>query len=243
MTEGSTAPGLTGRRGATFLVEFVVIVGSILAAFALDAWWTARSEDRDTRARLETLRDEFEATRAELARQSDRLESVRRGVADVLPLISPNGPTVTVDSIAGLVDMSFRMSTIELQTGSLQALLASGQLADIESQELTALLAGWPAEVARLRRQSQLLEDNRERIIEYLHDRIPTLAITQKTGQMDRYPGTSFSVPATAFQRDMKLEGLFGNRGMMIEDTDDIVRDLDARAGRALVLIDEVLTR
>lgn len=226
-----------------FLVEFLVIVGSILAAFALDAWWTARSDDQETRARLETIRDEFEATREELGRQADRLESVRQAVAEVLPHISPTAPVVGVDSIAGLIDLSFRMATIELQTGSLQALLASGQLADIESQELTALLAGWPAEVARLRRQSQLLEDNRERIIEYLHDRLPTLAIAGKTGQMDRYPGTSFTVSATAFQRDMKTEGLFGNRGMMIEDTDRIVRDLDARAERALVLIGETLTR
>jgi hypothetical protein len=226
-----------------FLVEFVVIVGSILAAFALDAWWSARIEDRETRARLETLRVEFEATRAEVARQGDRLEAVRQAVADVLPHVSPTAPIVTVDSITRLLDLSFRMTTIELQTGSLQALLASGQLADIESQELTALLAGWPADVARLRRQSQLLEDNRERIIEYLHDRIPTLAITRHTGQMGRYPGTSFTVSATAVQRDMKVEGLFGNRGMMIEDTDDIVRELDARAERVLMLIDEVLAR
>ena len=50
-------------------------------------------------------------------------------------------------------------------------------------------------------------------------------------------------LPAEGMQRDMKVEGLFGNRGILIEDTDEIVQLLDDRAVEALSLIDEVLGR
>ena len=88
-----------------------------------------------------------------------------------------------------------------------------------------------------------MLEQNREIIIEYLHDRIPTLQIAEKTGNMARYPRSTFRVSAEAMQRDMKVEGLFGNRGILIEDTDAIVETLDERASAVLNLIDEVLGR
>lgn len=228
---------------ARFMVEFVVIVASILAAFALDAWWNERLEDRQTRARLETLRDEFTATRAQLGRESERLESARAAVAALLPHISPTAPLVALDSVTTLMDLSFRAATIEVQTGSLQALLASGELAGIDHPELTALLAAWPAAVADFRTRTQMLENNRELILDYLHDRIPTLQIAAKTGQMERYPASSFTGSADRVQRDMKVEGLFGNRGMLIEDADVRLQALSERASRVLDVIEEVLSR
>lgn len=222
--------------------DFFVIVASILAAFALDAWWNGRIEERQIHAQLQTIRGEFVSIRSELQDESDRLERVRVAVANVLPQISPTAEVLSLDSIAVLMDVSFRHSTIELQSGSLQALLASGQLASVDYPELPALLATWPAAAASLRTQSQMLENNREMIIEYLHDRIPTLQIAEKTGQMEPYPESDFTASAQVVQRDMKVEGLFGNRGMMIEDTDVLVQDLYSRAGRIIDLMDSILS-
>jgi hypothetical protein len=103
------------------------------------------------------------------------------------------------------------------------------------------LIASWPAEVAALRTQSGLLEQNREIILDYLHDRVPTLEIAQKTGQMGRYSHSNFTISPSVVQRDMRVEGLFGNRGMMLEDTDGIVTSLTERVRRMLALTDRLL--
>lgn len=218
-----------------------MIVASILAAFGLDAWWGTRTENERARAQLETLRAEFNATQAELTELRARLEFMRTAVAGILPLVAPDAEVVPVDSIAKLVDQSFRLGTVELKTGAVQAVLASGDLASVADPELKALIAGWPTEVAELRIQTRLMEENRELILDYLHDRIPTLDVTHNTGQMDRYPRSSFSVSAERFQHDMRAEGLFANRGMMIEDSDRIVVSLDQLAKRAMRLLQDEL--
>jgi len=228
------------RRGA---LEFFVILASILAAFGLEAWWNYRVEADDTAASLQNLSLEFESTRTALSHQVGLLESARTALAALLPAIGPSAPLVPMDSVTTLFDLSFRASTIELQSGALQALLASGQLSKIEDLELATMLAAWPADIARLRARSSMLEENREIIIDYLHDILPTLQIAEKTGQMSRYRRSSFDVSTRTVQRDMRVEGLLGNRGMLIEDTDEMIQDLDARAVRILELIGRSLAR
>jgi hypothetical protein len=225
------------------LTEFVVIVASIIAAFGLDAWWGARAEAERSRAHVEAMHTEFSRTTAELTETRARLESLRMAVAAILPLVGPDAEVVPVDSISRLVDRSFRLGTVELRTGAVQALLASGELAAIGDPELKALIAGWPTDVADLRAQTRLMEENRELIIDYLHDRLPTLNVAHNTGQMDRYPRSSFSVTGERFQRDMRVEGLFSNRGMMIEDTDRIVLSLEQLASQAVRLLRNELER
>ena len=235
------AEGGAQSRLSRGLIEFLVIVTSIIAAFGLEAWWGARAETERARAQVESMHAEFSATKAELAELRTRLESLRIAVAAILPIVGPNTEVVPADSITKLVDRSFRLGTVELRTGSVQALLAAGELASIRDPGLEALIAGWPTDVADLRAQTRLLEENRELIIDYLHDRLPTLDVTQNTGQMGRYPRSSFSVSGERFQRDMRVEGLFANRGMMIEDTDRIVVTLDELASDALRLLRDEL--
>ena len=226
---------------ARFVGEFIVIVLSILAAFTLDAWWDRRTGANQARSQLETLHAEFAANQEDLAELRRRLQSMKIAVASLLPHVSPNAALLKPDSLSTLLDLSFRLGTVELRTGSVQALLASGELADIGDSKLKALIASWPAEVAALRRQSALLEENREIILDYLHDRFPTLEIAHKTGQMSRYPRSNFTANAAAVQRNMRVEGLVGNRGMMLEDTDQIVVGLSDRVNRMRALTERLL--
>ena len=146
-----------------------------------------------------------------------------------------------MDALLTLMDLSFRAATFELQSGSLQAFLASGDLSEVPDNELKGILAAWPAEVSRLRNQSALLEANREEVIRYLHDKIPTYAIAYKTNEMNDYPKPSFEGRPELIQRDMIVEGLFGNRGMLVEDTMEIVLWLENRTSNIVELIDGAL--
>ena len=55
-------------RVRRLLAESAVIIASILAAFAVDAWWEQIGEDEQARAFLEALVDDFEGARADLER-------------------------------------------------------------------------------------------------------------------------------------------------------------------------------
>lgn len=220
--------------------ESVAIIASILLAFAIDAWWEQRIERGRSLAQLETVKTEFVEVEQRLERLDEQLVALREAVSDFLTQVGPDSPLVSTDSLATLIDLSFRAGKIELPTGSLQALLASGELSNVPNNELKALLAAWPAEVSRLRNQSGLLEENREEIIRYLHDKIPTLAIAYKTNQMNAYPQSRFPGDPEILQRDMKVEGLFANRGMMIEDTLEIVSELRDNVANSVTLIDVI---
>lgn len=219
------------------LIEATAIVASILLAFAIDAWWSARVDQSRNVDQLEAIATEFIDLEHKLKLHEIRLIGLRQAVSNLLSHIGPNSKRQTVDSLYTLIDLSFRASKIELQSGSLQALLASGELSAISGDELKALLASWPAQVSRLRNQSGLLEGNREEIIGYLHDKVPTLAIAYKTNEMTHYPEPSFVGKPEALQRDMKVEGLFGNRGMMIEDTLNIISEIKAQLVKVTNLI------
>lgn len=221
--------------------ESAAIIASILLAFAIDAWWEQRGEHRRSLTQLSTIRTEFIEVGHRLARAEQQLAGLRETVSEFLSHIGPETPLVSPDILLSLMDLSFRASTIELPTGSLQALLASGELSNVTNNELKALLVTWPAEVSRLRNWSGLLEENREEIIRYLHDRIPTLSIAYKTGEMDAYPPSSFVMAPEILQRDMKVEGLFGNRGMLIQDTLEVVSGLKGQVEKGITLIEAEL--
>ena len=224
-------------------VEFLVIVVSILAAFALDAWWESHGERQRVMERLEALEAELVTTRQLIAEERAQLASARTAVAAVLGHVSPDAPLVSPDSLNTLMDLSFRHGTIEFQGGLPQALQATGEAASIQSDSITSLLSTWPVALADVRTKSSMLEQNREIILEYLHGVYPTLDITHKTGEMTPYPTSAFSASVEVVQRDLRVEGLFGNRGMLIEDTDVQLVRLDEQAAEILTLTRSRLAR
>lgn len=222
-------------------VEAAAIVASILLAFAIDAWWEERVDQSRSRDQLRSLAIEFGEVDLHLQDYESRLLNLRQAVSDLLSHIGPETEIQAADSLYAVIDFSFRASKMELPTASLQALLTSGQLAAVTDDTLNALLATWPAQVSNLRNQSGLLQENREEIIRYLHDKVPTLSVAYKTNQMNHYPDSSFIGDPENIQRDMKVEGLFGNRGMLIEDTLEIITELQGHVDSTVKLIEAEL--
>ena len=223
-------------------VEAAAIVASILLAFAIDAWWDERVNQKQVKDQLRSLAIEFGEVELHLQQYEERLLNLRQAVSDLLSHIGPETQVQDVDSLYSLMDLSFRASKMELPTASLQALLVSGELSAVSDDKLSALLANWPTQVSNLRNQSGLLEENREEIIRYLHDKVPTLSIAYKTNQMSHYPESGYIGDPEGIQRDMKVEGLFGNRGMLIEDTFELVTELQDHVVDTVNLIEAELS-
>jgi hypothetical protein len=119
------------------VAEVVAIVGSILLAFAIDAWWDDVQLRRDETAAMQQLRDEFlsnsEAIRA--AEQSHRRAELAFG--DMLRIIrdkgDPAGSYTVPDSV--LFELG-SWTTLDPATGVLEALVSSGRILLIDDSEL-----------------------------------------------------------------------------------------------------------
>jgi hypothetical protein len=126
------------------VLEGVVIVFSILLAFGIDAWW-------DDRANREETREGLEAIRIELLENLDRLEEhaqfcmqVRVATDALLSLMGPSPEVVSSDSVLGLVAGALDGGIgNRLSTTALDAMIAEGQFASIESAELRRSLGSW----------------------------------------------------------------------------------------------------
>ena len=139
----------TSRRegmSGPLLLEGIVIVLSILLAFALDTWWDERIERSEEIAILNNLEQEFRAAQAQFDFYYGWHERIERAVAQTLQTAreaSARGSvSITVpDTAVALVYLS---PTFDPRLGTLDGLLASGRLRLIRDPELRHALAGWP---------------------------------------------------------------------------------------------------
>lgn len=137
------------------LRELVVVVAGILIAFSLDAWWDGRTENEWLKSEFESLRQEFTDSRVQLEQRirlhemiADRTRYVIEALDDV-----PMGATAPIpDSVlAG----ALVMPTYDPTLGTLEALLASGDLSRLKERKLISLLARWPGMVADVREDEE----------------------------------------------------------------------------------------
>jgi hypothetical protein len=148
--------------------DIILIVVSILIAFALDAWWDDQLDRQRERAHLETLLAEFHANR-------DRLEGFLGQVNDsfdstlqVLALMGPAPQEISPDVLTSLINESFDVGTFTPHGGAVEALLASGELSLIQNHELSAMLSQWPVASNSLHDLAESQARNREELHIYL---------------------------------------------------------------------------
>lgn len=132
------------------LVEGVVIVGSILLAFALDAWWDNQNRADELQAQREAVALEMQSTREALQRvltvhqlNADLAGQLRSALGQV-----PEGSEVVVPDT--LVGPLFPQATADVTTGSLDVFVALGALERIEDPAIRRALLGWPARIEDL---------------------------------------------------------------------------------------------
>ena len=133
-------------------VEGVVIVGSILMAFGIDAWWDARQERSRERAALLALARDFAAAADALERQFLVMDSVTLAAETILEWTGPEADSRYADSLAVLLPAVSRLPGFRPPLGTLEALLGSGDLGLVRSDSLRAALASFPSRLEGMQR-------------------------------------------------------------------------------------------
>lgn len=128
-------------RGPRVLVEMLVVVGSILIAFSLDAWWSRRAEERTGAAHLRALQSDFEQNVSRLKVHIEREERIADASRRLLLVASsPNAPSPE-DSVRNLLGQVFNSGRFDPVMGAYEAVVNSGGLAQIRDDSLRLALA------------------------------------------------------------------------------------------------------
>lgn len=122
------------------VLEGVVVVLSILIAFALDAWWDGRQAASELNRELTNVLSELRAKRTDAFAQIREFERAVDGATALLEVMDedPESAFVVVpDTVAYLAN---RLPTLNPRLSALDALITSGLLASIEDPALRSAL-------------------------------------------------------------------------------------------------------
>lgn len=135
----------TTSRATRLALEGLVIVASILAAFALDAGWDEFQERDEEAEVLADLRGEFTEARSSIEFYRSLQERILHSVTTVVDSVDAasrrGSPAVTLaDTTLGL---AYIPPTTSVRLGTLDGLVTSGRLNILRSRELRKALALW----------------------------------------------------------------------------------------------------
>jgi hypothetical protein len=132
------------------VVEGAVIVGSILLAFALDAWWGNRSREDELRGQLEVVAREMQSAREALQLALDAHDMnahLAEHLTSALCRVVEGSEVVVSDTLVGPL---LPQVTADVTTGSLDAFITAGGLELIEDVDIRRHLLDWPTRIQDL---------------------------------------------------------------------------------------------
>jgi hypothetical protein len=228
---------------AWLLLPAAAIVGSILLAFAIDAWWGERKEVIEKNALLESVRSEMLSNRERL--ETDRV--YRQGAMDsakqLLAAIESGryeDATTTLDH--RLADLTW-FSNEAISTVAVDSLLDGGLIAAVDNERLRHYLVQWPHHVEALRTlQEQDYENLMDEVAPFLGRNASLLQISNEAYVHGR-PGDNAGkgpqrvLPLSRVRdhsnllRNLEFEGLLvrkmWNEGDALFNVDDYLRGMD----------------
>ena len=157
------APGILGEIELSRilerrpLVEGVVIVLSILLAFAIDAAWDYRVARAFEEELLNSLLQEYGGNRATLERTVRRVEGDIERIDAFYAMRPEQLVDLPADSANAYWGALSRPLTFQLASGATATALSAGNLDLIRDRQLRELVAGWPARAEDIEERAQVM--------------------------------------------------------------------------------------
>jgi hypothetical protein len=126
---------------AHFLIEGLVVAGSILIAFALDAWWSQRATERTEAAHVRAISSDFQQNVSRLRGFVALEEGIMDASRRLLLVVSAADIPAREDSLNNLLGQVFNSGRFEPVLGAYEAVVSSGGLAQLTNDSLRLALA------------------------------------------------------------------------------------------------------
>ncbi len=144
-------------RTRNLAAEGVLIVVSILVAFAIDAWWAERQDRVEERRILGSLKAEFLVNAEKIPSYIESHKRSAESSGALIRAMHEAGPGGTV--IFNYVHLAWTIdhNSTDPQRGTLDAILQSGELRYIRNPHIRERLVGWPQLVVDATENEDLL--------------------------------------------------------------------------------------
>ena len=138
MTKASQIPW------AKVAIEAAAIVGSILLAFAIDAWWEDSQSEQQEAQILEALLEDLVTKRDRLESQRTRISKIRASANSLLQASAEGNDSLDSRSIDNLIgDICVINQPASWSFPLLRSIVEGGQLVVISNIELRTMLVDW----------------------------------------------------------------------------------------------------
>ena len=200
------------RTLKSYLYEALVIVGSILIAFGLDAAWANHQDSKAEQRMLAELQGELQSAKARILSSIGELENVLAASGELATFLGNNAPPLTSAAAEDLLGRITDMNTLEVPTSALDSVIASGQARLISNKALLRALAEWPAFILDVRENHDWHRvETDEYLIPYLAQFVSVRTALFRGTQWAPPPG-NFDYDVTTLQRDPVFEGRLAMR-------------------------------
>lgn len=178
-------------------LEAVVIVGSILVAFGIDAGWSERQERASERAAIAQLSTDFAVNAARLDTLRATHEAALAASYEILALAGMGGDAEGTRLTGELVRNSFRVWTYDPVLGGINSLIQSGTLGILRNEALRVAIAGWPDLVQDFKEEEDRERETVfDRLAPYLEEQGFMFDVLADAGRLDALgsmPGSDLS--------------------------------------------------
>jgi len=198
---------MNSRTLKSYLYEGIVIVASILVAFALDASWANYQESRVEQRILRELQEEFNSAKARIEFSIAELETVIAASAELLSALGKDTLALSPDNALDMTNRILNFNTLEVPTSVVDSIVASGQVRLVSNSELRKTLAEWPAFISDVRENHDWHRvETDEFLVPYLAKYLSIRDALMLDGDVQFAPG-SFDRNLLTMQRDPVFEG------------------------------------
>ncbi len=154
-------------------VEATAIVGSILLAFSIDAWWEDRNEINLEQRLLAVLKVEFEQNEKLLRQAVDFYKQRYLEAVEILKYFEKDPTEMDEAEFEQLISGLLSKRSFHLESGAHDSLVVSGELNLIRDDKLRNRLAAWPSYVSEWSEEEAVVFSFPEKSVHpYLSDRI-----------------------------------------------------------------------
>jgi hypothetical protein len=219
-------------------VEAAAIVASILLAFAIDAWWSARQLAVEEQELLSQLRSEFETNSGLLeARRSRHMEML----AALQNLLAATGPSIesgaySASQVKRDLYVPLVWYTYDPLRGALDSIIQSGKLGIIKSDHLRTKLASWPALMQDLAEDEAFIVSYTSEFVFPLYQRETVL---RDLGPLSDTGSSQFSWDVSAILASRQFENVVQLKYVLTKEVLGYYGDLKMQIDETLTLIQE----
>jgi len=130
-----------------FSVEAIVIVGSILLAFAIDAGWENVQNEADKREMLLLLKSQFEENLSILDDELSRHEFAEQRSRNLLGISTGRIPWPGYEETMTSLSSMFAYSSFNSSSGAVESFLNSDSSRLLNNPNLQSQIAAWPSQI------------------------------------------------------------------------------------------------